>query len=304
MTRQIKPSTSTQFPVGSKVKITNSGHCYSTYKDMAQYLGIEDTYKWGKNPFNQGDIGVVVARATHETSSYGEVFAVKVGDKVGMIGYRGLVEHEELKPILFDEMREGQVVRFTKFKGHEHWDFVVGKDYTVECDEYGYTGHTVHTGPRDRTGSIPSCKWGDWEWVLVSEAPQTGKGRLPQYELAPLGREVKELTQYFATAPEWATHVGSDSQGVYYFDHHPHIYKSSFTHEVAFLKGLLPSSHRYKSLYNSYKVGATDTLKVALIPRATAPQEPTIDEVKAELATVKAKLWEAEQKLAKIKAAL
>lgn len=195
MFREITPATTTQFPVGSKVKITNPGHCHSMYRDMAQYLGIEDTYKWGKNPFNQGDIGVVVARATHETSSYGEVFAVKVGDKVGMIGYRGLVEHEELKPILFDEMREGQVVRFTKFKGHEYWDFVVGKDYTVECNEYGYTG------PRNPNGSIPSCKWGDWEWVLVSEAPQ----------------------------------------------------------------------------------------------------EPTLDEVKAELATVRAKLWEAEQKLNQIK---
>lgn len=293
MTRQIKPSTSTQFPVGSKVKVLDSGNCYSGYQQMARYMGVDIRIPF--NPFINGEVGVVVAKAMHEDQER-EVLAVRVDRGIGLIDVKGVVEHEELKPILFDEMREGQVVRFTKFKGHEYWDFVVGKDYTVECDEYGYTG------PRNPTGSIPSCKWGDWEWVLVSEAPQTGKGRLPQYELAPLGRAAKKFTtQYFATAPEWATHVGSDSQGVYYFDHHPHIYKSSFTHEVAFLKGLLPSSHRYKSLYNSYKVGATDTLKVALIPRATAPQEPTIDEVKAELATVKAKLWEAEQKLNQIK---
>lgn len=195
MTRQIKPSTSTQFPVGSKVKVLDSGNCYSGYQQMARYMGVDIRIPF--NPFINGEVGVVVAKAMHEDQER-EVLAVRVDRGIGLIDVKGVVEHEELKPILFDEMREGQVVRFTKFKGHEHWDFVVGKDYTVEYGEYGYTGHT---GPRNPTGSIPSCKWGDWEWVLVSEAPQ----------------------------------------------------------------------------------------------------EPTLDEVKAELATVRAKLWEAEQKLNQIK---
>lgn len=294
MFREITPASSTQFPVGSKVKITNSGHCYSTYKDMASYLGIEDTYKWGKNPFNQGDIGIVVARATHETSSYGEVFAVKVGDEVGMIGYQGLVEHEELKPILFHQFKEGQVVRFTKFPEHQHWKFVVGQDYTIIEDKYG------QVGPANDRGEVPSCNWGRWEWVLVSEAPQIGKGRLPEYELAPLSREVKELTEFFKDAPEWATHVGSDSYGVHYFDHHPHIYNSRISTAAAFVKGLLPATHKSENAGGD----STDTLKVVVIKRPVKAPEPTIDEVKAELATVKGKLWEAEQKLAKIKATL
>lgn len=160
----ITPASSTQFPVGSKVKITNKGHAYTTYKDMARYLKIEDKFKWGDNPFKEGDIGVVVARATHENSSYGEVFAVKVGDEVGMIGYRGLIEYEE--PIVI------------------------------------------------------------------------GKPKLANYDLAPLTPEaLPRLAPYFAKAPNWATHVGSDEKGVHFFDHQPMKFSNK-----TFLKGLLPDT--------------------------------------------------------------
>jgi hypothetical protein len=287
MTREIKPSTSTKFPVGSKVKVLNTGHCYSGYQDMAKYMCLNIHMPF--NPFVSGEVGTVIAKAQHENLNT-DVLAVRVERGIGLIDVKGVVEHVELKPIKYHEFKEGQVVRFTKFPEHQHWKFVVGQDYTI-TEQHG------SVGPMNARGEVPSCNWGRWEWVLVSEAPQIGKDRLPEYELAPLSREVKELTQYFAVAPDWATHVGSDNQGVHFFDHAPHVFQGRGGHN--FVKGLLPNTHKHK-LHN---YNSTETLKAVVIKRPVVVEQ-TIDEVKAELATVKGKLWEAEQKLAKIKATL
>ena len=287
--RQIKPSTSTQFPVGSKVRVLNSGHCYSGYKDMARYMGVD--VRIPSNPFLNGEIGEVVAKALHEDGER-EVLAVRVERGIGLIDVKGVVEHEELKPIKYRDFVVGQVIRFTSFDHHQHWKFVVGQDYTVVESKFG------DVGPANPNGEVPSQNWGDWEWVLVKDVPVIGKGRLPEYELAPVSREVKELTEFFKDAPEWATHVGSDSYGVHYFDHHPHVFQGRVSNGATFLKGMLPDGYKYKSVNGTSK--CTDTLKAVVIKRPVKAPEPTIDDVKAELATVKAKLWEAEQKLNKI----
>lgn len=221
--REIKPSTSTQFPVGAKVKITNSGRCYSSYRDMSEYMGI--THKNAFNPFRNGEIGVIVAKAMHEYESGGEVLAVRVAEGVALIGAEGVTHYEE--PAII------------------------------------------------------------------------GKPKLPQYDLAPITPEAfPRLAPYFAKAPSWATHVGSDDYGVHFFDHHPHIFKSQVRHGCAFVKGILPDTHRCKC--TSDKVGATSTLKVLVIPQVARVVEPTIEQLKVELAATKAKLWDAEQKLKKV----
>lgn len=93
--KEIKPSTCTIFPIGSKVKITNSGRCYSGYKDMSAYLGLDHN---SANPFRNGEVGVVIGKAMHESIHYGEVLAVRVAGGVALIGVNGVAEYEEPKP--------------------------------------------------------------------------------------------------------------------------------------------------------------------------------------------------------------
>lgn len=224
----ITKSTCTIFPIGSKVKITNSGRCYSTYKDMSTYMGM--VHKDAFNPFRNGAIGTVVGKAMHESISYGEVLAVRVAEGVALIGASGVTEYEEPAVI--------------------------------------------------------------------------GKPKLSGYDLAPITPEAfPRLAPYFAKAPSWATHVGSDDCGVHFFDHHPHIFDGGyrgFRGGKSFLKGLLPSTHACKATND--EVGATDTLEVLVIPQVpkVVVVGPTVEQLKTELAAVKAKLWEAEWKLNKI----
>lgn len=225
--REITPSTCTIFPIGAKVKITNSGRCYSTYKQMSEYMGI--THKHAFNPFRNGEVGTVVAKAMHESTHYdGEVLAVRVAEGVALIGASGVTEHEEPAVI--------------------------------------------------------------------------GKPKLPNYNLAPLTPEAfPRLAPYFAKAPSWATHVGSDDCGVHFFDHHPHVFNGGARFGCAFLKGLLPNTHRHLDAHNSDE-DTTETLQVLVIPQVpkVVVVEPTVEQLKTELAAVKAKLWEAEWKLTKI----
>lgn len=299
--RQIKPSTCTHFPVGSKVKITSSGKCYSTYKDMAVYMGVGVVYENGKNPFANGDIGVVVAKATHESSHYGEVLAVRVADgRIGLIGANGVATHEELKIIDIKDMVVGQVVRFTSLgHGHSHWKFELNKDYVVTKEQRSY-----NVGPANAEGNVPSRNWAGWRFVLVKdvpvvEVPVIGKPKLKGYELAPLTPENTTLPKFFDRAPSWATHVGSDSQGIHYFDHHPHVYNSQVVNSVSFLKGLLPHTHRHTASVGDHGL-RTDTLQVRVIVRTPEVVEPTVAELVLEVAALRAKLWEAQQKLKKI----
>lgn len=105
MSREIKPSNCTHFPVGAKVKITNSGRCYSTYRDMYEYMGL--TCKMGFNPFNNGEIGIVVAKAIHESEHCGEVLAVRVEGGVALIGATGVTHYEApvVKEPTVDELK-------------------------------------------------------------------------------------------------------------------------------------------------------------------------------------------------------
>lgn len=226
----IKASTDTQFPVGKKVKITDKGQSFTTYKAMVNYMSRDGVdmkeYTAGFNHFRNDDVGTVVGKAMHEDEHYGEVLAVKNSSgSVGLIRAVGVVEFEE--PVVI------------------------------------------------------------------------GKPKLDKYELAPLTPEATErLSKYFDKAPAWATHVGSDHNGVHFFDHHPHIFKGPIGFGAAFLKGLLPSSHKHDMFTprdNSV------TLEVAVIVRkAPATTEEQLEALKVELATTKAKLWDAERKLKKI----
>jgi len=122
------------------------------------------------------------------------------------------------------------------------------------------------------------------------------KPKLPNYDLAPITPEAfTRLSPYFAKAPSWATHVGSDSYGVHFFDHQPYVFPQR--HRCAFVKGILPNTHRSKC---SVSVDATEILQVVVVEHVPVIVEPTIAELKVELAAVKAKLWEAEWKLNKI----
>lgn len=115
--REIKPSTCTIFPIGAKVKITNSGRCYSTYKQMSEYMGI--THKHAFNPFRNGDVGTVVAKAMHESIGYGEVLAVRVAEGVALIGANGVVEYEE--PVALQPTIEQLKVEIVTLKA-KLWD--------------------------------------------------------------------------------------------------------------------------------------------------------------------------------------
>ncbi len=135
--------------------------------------------------------------------------------------------------------------------------------------------------------------------VPVVEAPVIGKPKLKGYELAPLTPENTTLSKLFDRAPSWATHVGSDSQGIHYFDHHPHVYNSQVVNSVSFLKGLLPHTHRHTASVGDHGL-RTDTLQVRVIVRTPEVVEPTVAELVLEVAALRAKLWEAQQKLKKI----
>ena len=158
--RQIKPSTSTQFPVGSKVRVLNSGHCYSGYRDMARYLNIDINI--GANPFYNGEIGVVVAKALHEDGER-TVLAVRVKRGIGLIDTNGVVEHEEIvATISLKDLKKGMRVKLiSDNREHRHWGFKIGEVYTVGKSEYGYAG------PTNPNGQIPSTDWGHWKWEVM-----------------------------------------------------------------------------------------------------------------------------------------
>lgn len=229
MNTRIKASTCTKFPIGAKVKVTNKGQAFTTYKDMARFMNLKDQIDTrGHNPFKDGMTGTVVAKAMHEHSEWGEVLAVRVANgDTGLIRAVGV----ELEPV-----------------------------------------------------------------VVI------GKPKLAAYDLAPLVLDTLKLSKYFDEAPDWATHVGSDSYGVHYFDHHPHVYQSRIDSTTcAFVKGLLPPTHK-SSCHTTSHTACSPTLQATVIVRKPQPVvvEPTVEELKAEVATLKAKLWDAEWKLRQV----
>lgn len=83
------------FKAGDVVTVTETGATYSTYTQMAKYLGLTE-YVSGRSPLKRGDKVTVIATAMHESSYYGEVVAVRTesGQEV-MIGVRGITEPME-----------------------------------------------------------------------------------------------------------------------------------------------------------------------------------------------------------------
>jgi hypothetical protein len=103
--KEIKPSTCTQFPVGCKVKITRSGHSYTTYAEMIRFMGLDmQDYRISDTVLRDGDVCTVVAKALHGDGYDGEVLAVRFGDgsrgPVGLIRALGVVEYEVSKNVL------------------------------------------------------------------------------------------------------------------------------------------------------------------------------------------------------------
>lgn len=203
---------------------------------------------------------------------------------------------EEPKVVKFQDMKVGQTVKLVNAgEGHLHWKFELNKETVVGKREDG------RVGPKDKDGDIPWCNFAGWEFVVVKDVPVVpAKPKLANYELVKLQVVNATLARLFKDAPDWATHIGSDSYGVHYFDHHPHVYNGKHSTCCSFLKGLLPDGYKHKPANQG---GATQTLEAVEILRPKA-QEPTKDEViaklKQELATVKAKLFTAQSKLNQI----
>ncbi|QYW06560.1 hypothetical protein uav_028 [Pseudomonas phage UAVern] len=90
-----KPTRSTlnEFPLGSVVEVTNSGHGYSTYKDMAEFMGLTawgETHSQARYP-KDGATYHVIAKAIHESPEYGEVLGLQAEDGTQcLIGVAGV----------------------------------------------------------------------------------------------------------------------------------------------------------------------------------------------------------------------
>lgn len=76
-----KPSKSqdTTTAIGSTVKVVNSGEVYTSYIDMANFMGLD---KWKEQRYDErgvhiGEIFTVVAKAMHERSHEGELVGLQ-----------------------------------------------------------------------------------------------------------------------------------------------------------------------------------------------------------------------------------
>lgn len=91
--RNPSPSKDTTIPVGSVVKVTDSGQGYSTYAAMAEYMGLDnwgDSHRPSRYPI-QDDFYHVVAKAVHESEHYGEVLGLQREDgHQCIIGIKGV----------------------------------------------------------------------------------------------------------------------------------------------------------------------------------------------------------------------
>lgn len=89
---QITKATRSIYKAGDVVTVTDTGQCYTTYRDMVSYLGLAN-FEWGKHPLAEGDKVTVIASAMHESVEFGEVVAVRTADgKDALIGARGISE--------------------------------------------------------------------------------------------------------------------------------------------------------------------------------------------------------------------
>lgn len=155
--------------------------------------------------------------------------------------------------------------------------------------ESSYYGEVV--GVRTETGEDIMVGTSGLKRVELEE---NGQPVLKGYLRAPLDQSSEVLKAAVAQAPAWALYVGQDDCGIHFFDHHPYVYN-----EGSLLKGLLPiGTHRVK-MSHSYTTGGGPIIAMRIKGKSDS-KDATIDQLRRELAEVKAELWEAERKLAKI----
>lgn len=84
-----KPTQDKTIPIGSTVKVFNALRQYSSYKDMAVYMGLTN---WtGRRSVKEGYVYTVVAKARHENDCYGELLGLMDGNGDSyMIGIEGV----------------------------------------------------------------------------------------------------------------------------------------------------------------------------------------------------------------------
>lgn len=87
----IKPTHFTRFPAGTKVVVTDTGETFSTYKDMADFIGLSG-YVDGISPFKHGNVGIVIGSGLHHNDRYGEVLGIQLegSDVQGLISTLGV----------------------------------------------------------------------------------------------------------------------------------------------------------------------------------------------------------------------
>jgi hypothetical protein len=82
----------TSIPVGSVVRVINSGECYSTYTDMAEYMGLKAWKTQGSRHVEEDAIYTVVAKALHERRNEGELLGIQDAEGnqflIGLAGVR------------------------------------------------------------------------------------------------------------------------------------------------------------------------------------------------------------------------
>lgn len=86
----ITKKTDSMFKTGDVVVVADTGQTYSTYREMAVYLGLKE-YRHGQSPLRKGDKVTVISSANHESICYGEVVAVRTASgQDALIGATGL----------------------------------------------------------------------------------------------------------------------------------------------------------------------------------------------------------------------
>lgn len=100
---EITVATSPAFEIGSTVVLLNSGKTYSTYNEMAEFLGLTD-YTWGGGGPVEGDVYTVVGSAIHEHAHWGEVVGIEREGRQWLVGAKGLGLVSKPKVVLSEQV--------------------------------------------------------------------------------------------------------------------------------------------------------------------------------------------------------
>lgn len=178
-------------------------------------------------------------------------------------------------------------------------EYVMGRNPLKRGDKVTVVSSAMHES--SYYGEVVAVRTEDGKEFMIgargiSEPMEANGGPIVKgYKRAPLCND-PELKAVAANAPAWVLFVGRDGHGIHYFDHHPYLFN-----ENSLLKGLLPRTHRMQM--NNSKGGAVSALSV----KDAFTKDQTIANLQRQLATqsrelaeVRAKLWEAEQKLVKV----